>query len=63
MITTDKLLEGLRFVVQYRRKDQTESFDPWHTMAAFDCGGPANTYFEKQSSDTWEYRLVEIDAP
>jgi len=55
------LLDGLNFVIQYRRKDQTENYDPWHAMAAFDVQGPAEKYYEQQSSETWEYRLVEIE--
>jgi hypothetical protein len=56
------LLDGLNYVVQYRRKDQTHSFDPWHAMAAFDVQGPAEQYYEKQESSIWEYRLVEIET-
>lgn len=56
------LLRGLTHVVQYRRKDQTENFDPWHTMAAFDCEGAASVYHGKQGNETWEYRWIEIPA-
>lgn len=57
-----EILEGLNYVIQYRRKDQTHSFDPWHAMAAFDVQGPAERYYEQQESSTWEYRLVEIET-
>lgn len=55
-----ELLEGLTAVVQYRRKDQTDNFDPWHTMAAFDVVGAAEAYCNRQSKDVpWEYRWLE----
>lgn len=57
----EDVLSSLNYVVQYRRKDQTKPFDPWHTMAAFDVEGPAQRYCEQQSSDTWEYRWLEIE--
>lgn len=55
-------LSGLCHVVQYRRKDQTDQFDPWHSMAAFDVLGAAEAYYEKQESSMWEYRLIEISG-
>lgn len=55
-------LSGLRHVIQYRRKDQTDSFDPWHSMAAFDVPGAAEAYYAKQGNDTYEYRLIEISG-
>lgn len=57
----DELLKGLTAVVQYRRKDQGEYFDPWHTMAAFDVPGPAERYCNSQAADApWEYRWLKI---
>ena len=56
------LYDGLTHVIQYRRKDQTETFDPWHTMAAFDGELSAAAYFKKQKSETWEYRCLELEA-
>lgn len=58
----DNLLDGLTHVVQYRRKDQTESYDPWHTMAAFDCEGAASVYCQRQGNDVWEYRWTPLTA-
>ena len=58
----DDLLTGLRYVVQYRRKDWTVHFDVWHTMAAFDVEGAASFYCDKQGNDTWEYRWLEIPS-
>lgn len=57
-----EFLDGLNYVIQYRRLDQTDNFDPWHTMAAFDVLGPARTYFEKQGNETWEYRLIDLET-
>lgn len=56
------MLASLTYAVQYRRQDQAQSFDPWHTMAAFDCEGAARAYFSKQGNEMWEYQLVEIPA-
>jgi hypothetical protein len=54
------LFRGLTHVVQYRRKDQFDHFDPWHSMAAFDCEGAAIFYCGKQGGATWEYRWIKI---
>jgi hypothetical protein len=62
MDTRDDLLTGLNFVVQYRRHPDSGVYDPWHTMAAFDGQLAAERYYEKQSSDTWIYRLVELTS-
>jgi hypothetical protein len=53
---------GLNYIIQYRRKDQTDSFDPWHAMVAFDALGPAQMYFEEQGSDTWEYQMIDLET-
>jgi hypothetical protein len=57
-------LSGLHHVIQYRRKETADwcGFDPWHSMAAFDAILAAEAYFAKQSSDMWEYRLIEISG-
>lgn len=59
----EDIFEGLVAVVQYRRFDQTENFDPWHTMAAFDQPGPAERYRDQcaDGNTVWEYRVVEVD--
>lgn len=59
LIDRDKVLAGLNYVVQYRRK---EDYDPWHIMAAFDVEGAAESYCAKQGGDDmpWEYRWCEI---
>ena len=59
--TRDDLLKSITSVVQYRRKDQTQAFDPWHTMAAFDVLGAAERYCADQSSEMWEYRWLELE--
>ncbi len=58
--TRDEVIQELHFAVQYRQKDPSSGFDPWHTMAAFDVEGPAQTYCDKQGNETWEYRMVPI---
>lgn len=58
--TREQALNGLQHAVQYRRKDQTDTFDPWHTMAAFDSELAADRYFKAQSSEMWEYQLIGV---
>ena len=48
----EEILRPMSFAVQYRRIDQTGSYDPWHTMAAFDVLGAAERYCDQQSSST-----------
>lgn len=50
-------LKGLRYAVQYRRKNEGVA---WVTMAAFDVEGAADSYFRRQESEFWEYRMIEI---
>lgn len=55
----EALLEGLNFVVQYRRKDSGAA---WTSMAAFDREGPANRYAAKcKENEPWEYRVIAIE--
>lgn len=53
--------DGLKFLIQYRRKDDGVR---WNNMAAFDVRGPAETYFEKQGGHgiPWEYQLVDLES-
>ena len=56
-------LDGLRYVVQYRKKADGIK---WLPMAAFDVVGAAESYYEKQRGEDdwpWEYRLIEINPP
>ena len=57
----NEALHGLPHIIQYRRKDEA-TFDPWHSMAAFDSILAAERYYAAQSSEVWEYRLIEIAA-
>ena len=53
------LLDGLKAVVRYRRKD---GGDDWHTMAAFDVRSIAEGYAADCSTELspWEYQVVDI---
>lgn len=57
-----ELLKDLTHIVQYRRKETGtwQGYDPWHTMAAFDCEGAASVYCSRQGNETWEYRWLEL---
>lgn len=61
-VQAGKSSNSLTHGVQYRRKDQIENFDPWHTMAAFDCESAASAYCRKQSSVSWEYRWICLEG-
>ncbi len=55
----DNLFDGIRAVVQYRRKSDGVS---WNTMAAFDLRSVADHYAEDCSKGDrpWEYRVVDV---
>jgi hypothetical protein len=56
------LFDGLKFLIQYRRKDDGVR---WHNMAAFDGVLAAGRFFKAQDADDacpWEYRLKDIEA-
>ena len=57
MITRDKLLSGLKAVVQYRRKEEGIA---WMTMAAFDSESMAEKYAKECTGENrpWEYQAV-----
>ena len=55
----ERLTDGLNYFIQYRGKRHPTA---WRTMAAFDVIGAAETYYDAQQSDIWEYRLVEPDT-
>jgi hypothetical protein len=54
------LLDGLKAIVQYRRKEYGHS---WITMAAFDNETVAEDYVERceEGNPPWEYRRLLIE--
>lgn len=56
----NEIFNGLKAVVQYRRKDEGIQ---WRTMAAFDSRTMADKYVADCSRDgdrPWEYRAVDV---
>ena len=56
---TEALLDGLKAVVQYARKDSPWA---WSTMAAFDSLSVAEHYVAdcEKNNPPWLYRMVEL---
>lgn len=56
-----KFFENLRFVVQYRRRDDLHG---WIAMVAYDVDGPAIKYCDQcnTGSRPWAYRVVDAET-
>ena len=56
--------DGLKAIVQYRRKPE-RGYDDWHNMAAFDSRGMAENYANDCSvgHSPWEYRVIDVECP
>ncbi len=55
------LFEGLKAIVQYRRKPE-RGWDTWHNMAAFDSRGMADSYATgcAEGDPPWEYQVIDV---
>lgn len=58
----DDIFQGLKAVVQYRRKS---GGDDWHTMAAYDSHDLADRYaaevVDGHDNLPWEYQVVDVE--